>query len=114
MANRKLSRNTSQRRALLRSLTTEFFREGRIETTEARAKEVRKVAEKMITLAKKGDLEARRRATAFLLDKAVVKTLFETKVKTYAERQGGYTRINKVGSRRGDGASLVILELVEE
>jgi large subunit ribosomal protein L17 len=112
MAYRKLSRNMEQRRALLRSITTELLKNGRIETTEARAKEVRSVVEKMITLGKQGDLKARRQATAYLLDEDVVKELFDNLSEKYADRQGGYTRIIKVGTRRGDAASIVIVELV--
>ncbi|HHY06196.1 MAG TPA: 50S ribosomal protein L17 [Clostridia bacterium] len=112
MAYRKLSRNMGQRRALLRSITTELLKNGRIETTEARAKEVRQTAEKMITLGKQGDLKARRQASAYLLDENVVKDLFENLAEKYADRQGGYTRVIKVGSRRGDAAAMVIVELV--
>ncbi|MGI6588239.1 MAG: 50S ribosomal protein L17 [Peptococcia bacterium] len=112
MAYRKLSRNMEQRRALLRGMTTELLKNGRIETTEARAKEVRSIVEKMITLGKQGDLKARRQATAYLLDEDVVKELFDNLNGKYADRQGGYTRVIKVGTRRGDAASIVIVELV--
>jgi large subunit ribosomal protein L17 len=112
MAYRKLGRNTGQRRAMFRSMATALLRTGRIETTEPKAKELRSIVEKMITLGKQGDLAARRQAMAYLLDEAVVKDLFENISKNYAERQGGYTRTLKVGFRRGDAAPLVILELV--
>ena len=112
MAYRKLSRHTDKRRALLRNMTTTFLKNGRIETTEPKAKELRSIVEKMITLGKQGDLQARRQAAAYLLDENVVKELFDNLSKKYADRQGGYTRIIKVGTRRGDSASLVILELV--
>ena len=105
---RKLGLATDQRRAMLRSLVTSFLKHGRIETTETRAKETRSIAEKMITLAKRGDLHARR----YVLEEEVVKTLFEEIAPKYAERNGGYTRIIKKGPRRGDGAEVVILELV--
>lgn len=109
---RKLGRPTDQRRAMLRSLVTSFLKHGKIETTETRAKETRKLAEKMITLAKRGDLHARRQVLAFVLEEEVVQNLFETVAPKYAERNGGYTRMYKKGPRRGDGAEVVILELV--
>jgi large subunit ribosomal protein L17 len=97
---------------MLRNIVTSLLREGRIETTEPRAKELRKLADKMITLGKRGDLHARRQALAFLLDETVVKKLFDEIAPRYADRSGGYTRITKVGYRRGDGAPMVIVELV--
>ncbi|EJO5348506.1 50S ribosomal protein L17 [Clostridium botulinum] len=109
---RKLGRPTDQRKAMLRSLVTSFLKHGKIETTGTRAKETRSLAEKMITLAKKGDLHARRQVLSFVTEEAVVKRLFEEIAPKYAERNGGYTRIYKVGPRRGDGAEVVILELV--
>ena len=112
MAYRKLGRNTGQRRALLRSIVTSLLKYGRIETTEPKAKELRSIAEKMITLGKQGDLSARRQAAAYLLDESVVKELFDNIGKKYADRQGGYTRIIKTGFRRGDAAPMVIVELV--
>ncbi len=112
MAYRKLGRSTGKRRALFRSMATALLKTGRIETTEQKAKELRSIVEKMITLGKQGDLAARRQAMAYLLDEAVVKELFENIGKKYGERQGGYTRILKVGLRRGDAASMVIVELV--
>ena len=109
---RKLGRPTDQRRAMLRNLVTSFLKHGKIETTETRAKETRNLAEKMITLAKRGDLHARRQVLSFVTEEEVVKNLFDNVAPKYAERNGGYTRIYKVGPRRGDGAEVVILELV--
>ncbi|WP_040210072.1 50S ribosomal protein L17 [Clostridium polynesiense] len=109
---RKLGRPTDQRRAMLRNLVTSFLKHGKIETTETRAKETKNLAEKMITLAKRGDLHARRQVLSFVTEEDVVKNLFENIAPKYAERNGGYTRIYKVGPRRGDGAEVVILELV--
>ena len=109
---RKLGRTTPHRRAMLRNLTTDLLREGRIETTVTRAKETRRMAEKMITLGKRGDLHARRQALAYIFDETVVTKLFEEIAPNYAERQGGYTRILKMGPRRGDGAEMAIIELV--
>lgn len=109
---RKLGLATDQRRAMLRSLVTSFLKHGRIETTETRAKEARSIAEKMITLAKRGDLHARRQVLAYVLEEEVVQRLFDEIAPKYAERNGGYTRMIKKGPRRGDGAEVVILELV--
>ncbi|ELC8443655.1 50S ribosomal protein L17 [Clostridium perfringens] len=109
---RKLGRPTDQRKAMLRNLVTSFLKHGKIETTETRAKEARSLAEKMITLAKRGDLHARRQVLAFVTEEEVVKNLFDNIAPKYAERNGGYTRMYKVGPRRGDGAEVVILELV--
>ncbi len=108
----KLGRSSGQRRALLRGLVTSLLESERIETTEAKAKEVQSIAEKLITLAKRGNLHARRQAMAYLVDESVVKKLFDTVAPRYRERQGGYTRIVKIGPRRGDGAPMVFLELV--
>ncbi len=112
MPYRKLGMNMSQRKALLRNIVTSLLKHGRIETTEARAKELNALAEKMITLGKKGDLAARRQAMEFLLDETVVKELFDNIAPKYADRQGGYTRIMKNGFRRGDAAEMVLVELV--
>jgi len=112
MAYRRLGRNTGQRRALLRSMSTALLKYGRIETTEPKAKELKSIVEKMISLGKQGDLHARRQAAAYLLEETVVKELFDNISKKYVDRQGGYTRIMKVGNRRGDGAPMVIVELV--
>ncbi len=109
---RKLGRPTDQRRAMLRSLVTSFLKHGKIQTTETRAKETKNLAEKMITLAKRGDLHARRQVLSFVTEEEVVKNLFDNIAPKYAERNGGYTRIYKMGPRRGDGAEVVILELV--
>lgn len=109
---RKLGLPTDQRRAMLRNLVTSFLKHGKIETTVTRAKETRIMAEKMITLGKRGDLHARRQALAYVTEEEVVKNLFDNIAPKYAERTGGYTRIYKLGPRRGDGAEVVILELV--
>jgi large subunit ribosomal protein L17 len=109
---RKLGRPTDQRRAMLRNLVTSFLKHEKMETTITRAKEARSLAEKMITLAKRGDLHARRQVLAFVTEEEVVNKLFDTIAPKYAERNGGYTRMYKVGPRRGDGAETVILELV--
>ena len=97
---------------MLRNLTTSFLRNGRIETTVTRAKETQRMAEKMITLAKRGDLHARRQVLAYVYDETVVKNLFEEIAPKYADRNGGYTRVLKMGPRRGDGAEIALLELV--
>ena len=109
---RKLGRPSDQRRAMLRNLVTSFLKHGKIQTTVTRAKETRSLAEKMITLAKRGDLHARRQVLSFVTEEEVVKNLFTDIAPKYAERNGGYTRMYKIGPRRGDGAELVILELV--
>lgn len=109
---RKLGRPTDHRKAMLRNLVTSLLRNGKIETTETRAKETKRMAEKMITLAKRGDLHARRQVLAYVYDETVVKNLFDEIAPKYADRNGGYTRILKLGPRRGDAAELVILELV--
>ena len=109
---RKLGRESAHREAMLRNLVTDLLREGRIQTTEHRAKEARRQAEKMITLGKRGDLHARRQAMAYIFDESVVTKLFEEIAPKYADRQGGYTRILKLGPRQGDNAEVVFLELV--
>lgn len=111
---RKLGMPTDQRRALLRNQVTSFLENGRMTTTVTRAKETRSMAEKMITLGKKGTLAARRQALAFITKEDVVTKLFKEIAPKYAERNGGYTRIYKLGERRGDGAQMAILELVED
>ena len=127
MSYRKLGRTSSQRKALLRDLTTDLIVNGRITTTEARAKEVRKTVDKMIMLAKHGDLASRRKAAAFVRNvvadvkedgddirvQSALQNLFEELAPKYADRNGGYTRILKTMPRRGDGAPMVILELVD-
>jgi len=108
----KLGLNTGHRKAMLRNLVTSLFREERISTTEARAKEVKSIAERLVTAAKQGDLAARRQALAYIYEENVVKKLFSEIAPKYAERPGGYTRMIRVGRRRGDAAEMVILELV--
>ena len=109
---RKLGRKTSHRNLMLRNLTTDVLRYGKITTTVTRAKETRRMVEKMITLGKRGDLSARRAALAYITDEEVVKNLFSEIAPKYAERHGGYTRITKLGERRGDSAPMSILELI--
>ena len=109
---RKLGRPTAHRKAMLRNQVTDLLREGRITTTITRAKETRRMAEKMITLGKRGDLHARRQALAYIYDEDVVTELFDNIAPKYAERNGGYTRILKLGQRRGETAEMVFLELV--
>ena len=109
---RKLGRPTAHRKAMLRNLVTDLLREGRISTTDCRAKEARREAEKLITLAKRGDLHARRQALAYIYDESVVSKLFDEIAPKYADRNGGYTRIIKIGQRKGDGAMEVVLELI--
>ncbi|MEJ6399629.1 50S ribosomal protein L17 [Nicoliella lavandulae] len=127
MSYRKLQRTSAHRRSLLRNLTTDLLINGQIKTTEARAKEVRSTTDKMITLGKRGDLSARRKAATFLQnviadakadgDTVTVQTalqkLFDEVAPKYADRNGGYTRMYKTMPRRGDGASMVILQLVD-
>lgn len=119
IAGRHLGRSSGHRRALRKNLTTQLLRHGRIKTTEAKAKAIRSEAEKLITLAKHGladdryTLHARRQAVAALNDPATAKKLFDELAPRYAERPGGYTRLYKLGRRQGDGAPLVVLELVE-
>ena len=109
---RKLGVKSAHRQSMLRNLVTDLFRYGRIQTTDCRAKEARREAEKMITLAKRGDLHARRQALAYIYDESVVTKLFDEIGPSYADRQGGYTRILKLGPRQGDVAESVFLELV--
>ena len=106
-----LGKPADQRRALLRSLTTELIRHGRIKTTLTRAKAVRSEADRMITLAKEGSLAARRRAMGYMYDKDLVHALFEQAPSRYGERQGGYTRVVRTVSRRGDNSEMAIIEL---
>ncbi|MDD9138515.1 MULTISPECIES: 50S ribosomal protein L17 [Fructobacillus] len=127
MSYRKLGRTSSQRKAMMRDLTTDLLINGRIQTTEARAKEIRKTADQMITLGKKGDLAARRKAAAYVRNEVAdvkedgdniriqtaLQKLFEDIAPRFAERNGGYTRIMKTVQRRGDAAQMVILELVD-
>ena len=108
----KLSRSASHRKALLANLCKEVIQHERIKTSEAKAKAVKPELEQLITLAKRGDLHARRQAVAFLRQKPVVKSLFEDIAPRYAERPGGYTRIIKLGPRLGDAAEMAYIELV--
>ncbi|OEF97910.1 50S ribosomal protein L17 [Desulfuribacillus alkaliarsenatis] len=122
MAYAKLGRTSSQRKALFRDLVTNLIIHERIETTEAKAKEVRSIAEKMITLAKRGDLHARRQVAQFVRPREAdaesgqdaIQKLFSDIAPRFENRQGGYTRILKIGPRRGDAAPMAFLELVEE
>ena len=109
---RKLGRATDCRRAMLRAMVTYLLENGKIETTVTRAKEVRAMAEKMITGAKNSDLHSKRQVFAFVTKEAVAKKLFDEIAPKYAERNGGYTRIIKIGPRRGDAAEMAIIELV--
>lgn len=111
---RKLGVVTKHRRAMFRNMATDLFRHESITTTDPRAKEIRRVAEKMITLAKKGTLQARRQAAAFIKDKDVLKKLFSELAEKYKDRPGGYTRIIKMGYRKGDNAPLSLIEIVQE
>ena len=112
-AGRRLGRTTSQRIAMFRNMVTSFLNHEKITTTDAKAKELRSIAEKMITLGKKGDLHAMRQAASYIRDKKVVTKLFTTIAPRYQDRSGGYTRIIKLGLRSGDNASLSLIELVE-
>ena len=109
---RKLNLPTDQRMALLRNMVTSLLENGKIETTETRAKETRSLAEKMITLGKANTLHSRRQALAFITKEDVVTKLFAEIAPKYADRNGGYTRIIKIGPRRGDAAPMAIVELV--
>ena len=113
IAGRKLGRNSAHRSALYRNLVTDLLKHEKIVTTEAKAREVRGLAEKMITLGKEGSLASRRRALAFITDKKVVGKVFATIAPRYMERPGGYARMIKLGPRVGDGAPMAKLELVE-
>ena len=109
---KKLGRNSAHRKSMLRNLVTDLFREGRITTTDMRAKEAGRQAEKLITIAKKNDLHARRQVLEYVFDEDVVTKLFDEIAPKYADRNGGYTRILKLGPRQGDNAEVVFLELV--
>ncbi|HDZ90105.1 MAG: 50S ribosomal protein L17 [Deltaproteobacteria bacterium] len=111
-AGKQLGRNTSHRRAMLRNMVTSLFEQEQIVTTDAKAKAMRPLAEKMITLAKRGDLHARRQALAYMQDKGVVHKLFGDLKDRYLDRQGGYLRIVKKGFRRGDGAAVSVIQLL--
>ena len=109
---RKLGKTSAQRKAMLRQQVTDLLENGKIETTFYRAKEVQPVVEKMITLGKKGNLAAYRRAMAFITKEDVAKKLFDEIAPKYAERNGGYTRVTRTGARRGDAAEMAVIELV--
>ena len=111
-AGNQLGRNTSHRRAMLRNMVTSLFKYEQIETTDAKAKAVRPIAEKMITLAKRGDLHARRQALSYMQDKEVTHRLFDQLKDRFSSREGGYLRIVKKGSRKGDGASISVVQLL--
>lgn len=110
---RQLSRTSSHREALLRNMATSLFLHGRIQTTVAKAKELRPYAEKLVTLAKRGDLHARRLAARKIQDRDVLVKLFDAIGPRFAERAGGYTRVLKTGHRQGDGAEMALIELVD-
>ena len=109
---RKLGRTSAQRKAMLRQLTTDLLDKGRIETTFTRAKEVQPVAEKMITLGKQNTLASYRRALSFITKESVANKLFKEIAPSYADRNGGYTRVTRIGPRRGDAAEMAVIELV--
>ncbi len=113
VAGRKFSRETSHRLAMYDNLVTDLLRYGKITTTEAKAKEVRMIADKMVTLGKDGTLGARRHAQEIVKNKEVLSKLFSELGPRYANRTGGYTRVLKIGPRHGDGAPMALLELVE-
>jgi large subunit ribosomal protein L17 len=110
---RRLGRSMDHRKALFRNLTTELFRHNRIKTTEAKAKTIQPIAEKLITLARRGDLHARRQAARDIYDPMVLQKLFDEIGPQMQDREGGYTRIYKLGPRRGDNANMALIELVE-
>lgn len=109
---RKLGKTTDQRKAMLRQQVTDFLDNGRMETTITRAKEIAPLAEKMITLGKKKDLASYRQALSFITREDVAKKVFDEVAPKYAERNGGYTRITRIGARRGDAAEMAVIELV--
>lgn len=109
---RKLSRTASHKRATMRNMATSLFKHGRIETTTAKAKELRPYAERLVTLAKRGDLHARRLAATKIQDREVLGALFDDIAPRFSERPGGYTRILKLGNRKGDAAEMSLIELV--
>lgn len=113
LAGRKLGRSSAHRKALFRNLVTDLLNYEKITSTEAKAKEIRGLTEKMITLGKKGGLNSRRQALAYILDEKIAAKVFNELAPRYAERPGGYTRIIKLGPRLGDGAPMVRIELVE-
>lgn len=112
-AGRKLGKNSSHRKALFRNMVTSLLEHEKIQTTDAKAKELRGIAERMITLGKRGDLHARRQALAFIRSDEVTAKLFDELADRYRERPGGYTRVIKIGHRAGDAAPQAIVELVD-
>lgn len=113
VSGRQFSRERDTRQALFRNLVTDFLRHGRVETTVPKAKEIRSMAERVITLGRGGSLHERRKATAFLTDYKVVEKVFSEYGPRYKERNGGYTRVTRMGPRRGDAAEMAVVELVE-
>ncbi|MDG2034429.1 MAG: 50S ribosomal protein L17 [Rhodospirillales bacterium] len=113
MSGRKLNRTSSHRNAMFVNMTASLLRHEQIKTTKPKAKDLRSFAEKMITLGKRGDLHARRKAMSYLQDKAVVSKLFDTLAVRYKDRQGGYTRVLAAGFRYGDSAPMAVIELVD-
>lgn len=113
MSYRRFGLLADHRRSMMRNSVTSLLEHGKIKTTETRAKDIRKIADKMITLGKRGDLHARRQADSYLMSDDVVYKLFENIAPQYSDREGGYTRIIKTGYRKGDGAPMVIIELVD-
>jgi len=112
VAGKRLGRTTSHKKAMLRNMVTSLFEHERIVTTTPKAKELRRVADTMITLAKRGDLHARRQALSYIRDKSIVAKLFDEIKDSYMDRNGGYTRIIRTGNRTGDAAPMAIIELV--
>ena len=110
---KKLGRSSSHRQAMLRNMVTSLLDHERIQTTDAKAKELRRVAERMITLGKRGDLHARRQALSFIRSKEVTGKVFDELADRYRERPGGYTRVMKLGQRQGDAAPMSIIELLD-
>ncbi|MEN6328069.1 MAG: 50S ribosomal protein L17 [Syntrophomonas sp.] len=113
MSYRRLGLRSDHRRAMLRNAVTSLLEKEKIVTTETRAKEIKRIAEKMITLGKRGDLHARRQAASYIMSETVVQKLFSDIAERYDERQGGYTRIIKTSFRKGDGAPMAIIELID-
>ena len=113
VSGRKFSRPTNQRMLMYRTQVTDLIRHGRIRTTEAKAKELQGMVEKVITLGKKGSLSHRRQALAFVTDERMVRRVFDELAERYADRAGGYTRVMRMDRRKGDGASMALLELIQ-
>jgi len=113
LSGRQFGRASGPRKAMFRIMVTDLLRHGQIKTTVAKAKEIGPLAEKMITLGKKGSLHDRRQAAAFITDKSIVKSVFDDIAPRYKERAGGYTRITRLGVRAGDAAEMALIELVD-